>query len=141
MDEEVARRMSTLNAMRRIFRSGRIRILLLVLGGIILLGLIPGHIDPTEQSFEVRIRNDTSKTIVLKQCDNDCRSFHERVRLTPGAVAKENASDEADVTNWFLVTDESEHPLGCLGLRFDRKIEGLVIPISHMGRCRHELLP
>ncbi len=129
--------------MKRYFGSARVQLIVLFVGGILLLGLIPmkRHIDPTAATFGLEVRNDTSRVVILKQCGNDCRSFHKRVRLAPGTSAAENASDESDVTQWFLVTDASDHPLGCIGLRFDRKLEGLVIPVSHMGGCRQELFP
>ena len=91
--------------------------------------------DPTEQSFAVTLHNDTSRAVVLKQCDARCSSFHEQDRLSPGANVGVNTSGD-NVANWWLVADESSgRTLGCLDLRHSRKIERLVVNVSSRAAC------
>ena len=110
----------------------------LALVGFATLGAVErfgGPLDPTERSFAVQVRNDTSAVVLLRQCGDNCRSFHEETTLAPGFETAENASDESDVTQWFLITDQAGRQLGCLGLRFNAREEGVVAPISRMVRC------
>ena len=90
-----------------------------------------GFRDPTEQGFAVTLRNDTPRTIVLKQCDVRCDTFHETDRLTPGSTVEVNVSDQ-DVTNSWVVASTSDQTLGCLALRFPRKQSGIVVNASTM---------
>lgn len=91
-------------------------------------------IDPTESSFTVTLHNDTPVTVVLKQCDSDCSSFHERHRLEPGgSVRVDSSSDSA--ANWWSVTNSTGATLGCLLLRYDHKVEGLVVNVSARTTC------
>jgi hypothetical protein len=91
-------------------------------------------IDPTEQSFQVTLQNDTAGTVVVKQCDAECDSFHEQDRLAPGGSVEVNTSSD-DVANWWAVTDSAGRTVGCLPLRYKRKIEGLVVRISQHTSC------
>lgn len=90
-----------------------------------------GFRDPTEQAFAVTLRNDTSRTVVLKQCDVRCDTFHEIDRLTPGSTVEVNVSDQ-DVTNSWAVASTSDQALGCLALRFPRRQTGVVVNVSTM---------
>jgi hypothetical protein len=94
-----------------------------------------GPIDPTEHSFPVTIRNDTAAVVVVRQCDVTCASFHETNHLKPGAEVMENATDEADVTEWLVVTTTHGMRLGCIALHFDHKVRGLVELVSRIGPC------
>ncbi len=87
--------------------------------------------DPTEEGFAVTIRNDTSRTVVLKQCDIRCDVFHEIDRLTPESTVEVNVSDQ-DVTNSWVVASTSDQTLGCLALRFPHKQTGVVVNTSAM---------
>ncbi len=87
--------------------------------------------DPTEQEFTVTLRNDTSRTVVLKQCDVRCDTFHEIDQLTPGRTVEVNVSDQ-DVTNSWVVASTSDQILGCLALRFPRRQSGVVVNASTM---------
>jgi hypothetical protein len=61
-------------------------VLLFVVALVVQVG---GHsINTTEQIFAVRLQNDTARTVVVKQCDARCDSFHERDRLPPGPVSQ-----------------------------------------------------
>jgi hypothetical protein len=91
-------------------------------------------IDPTEQSFTVTLQNDTASAVTVKQCDATCNSFHERDQLAPGASVPVNTSSE-NVANWWLVADPSGRTIGCLPLRYNHKIDGLVVKISDHASC------
>ena len=91
-------------------------------------------IDPTESTFAVTLHNDTANAVLLKQCDADCGSFHERDRLPPGASVRVNTSSD-DVANWWAVTDAGGKTSGCLPLRYDHKVDGLVVNVSEQTAC------
>lgn len=91
-------------------------------------------LDPTEQTFAVRLQNDTTGTVVVKQCDARCDSFHEQDRLPPGGSVEVNTSSD-DAANWWAVTDSTGRTLGCLPLRYEHKIDGLVVKVSHRTGC------
>lgn len=93
-----------------------------------------GFLDPTEQTFSVTLRNDTSSTVVLKQCDVDCSSFHSVFRLVPGRTAAVNTSSWG-ADNWWVVADQGGRTLGCLDLLFYRKETGVIVDVSGYGRC------
>lgn len=91
-------------------------------------------IDPTEQGFRVTLQNDTAGTVVVKQCDAKCDSFHEQDRLGPGGSVEVNASSD-DVANWWAVTDSTGRTVGCLPLRYKHEIEGRVVRVSQHTSC------
>jgi len=91
-------------------------------------------IDPTEQSFFVTLQNDTGSTVVVKQCDARCNSFHEQDRLAPGGSVKVNTSSDG-VANWWAVTDSTGRTVGCVPLRYKHRIEGLIVRVSHHTSC------
>jgi hypothetical protein len=91
-------------------------------------------VDPTEQAFAVTLHNDTAGTVLIKQCASTCRSFHEQDQLAPGASVRVNTSDH-DIANWWAVTDAGGAALGCLPLRYDQRVEGLVVNVSERAAC------
>ena len=97
---------------------------------------VVGHtsLDPTEQSFAVRLQNDTAGTVVVKQCDATCNSFHEQDRLPPGGSVEVNTSSD-DVANWWAVTDSTGRTVRCLPLRYKHAITGLVVKVSEHTGC------
>lgn len=92
------------------------------------------NLDPTSSVFTLAVENDTSSTVVLKQCDVACNAFHEEDRLSPGERVNVNTS-AADVPNWWLIADMHGTVLGCLNLQYSHKITGLVVHVSSMGTC------
>jgi hypothetical protein len=120
---------------------GRRRVIRLAIAGGVVLAVLAvfwlvafgvlGFRDPTEQAFAVTLSNDTSRTVVLKQCDVRCDTFHEIDRLTPGSTVEVNVSDQ-DVTNSWAVASTSDQTLGCLALRFPRRQTGVVVNVSTM---------
>jgi hypothetical protein len=93
-------------------------------------------IDPTEHSVAVTMQNDTASAVIIKQCDANCDSFHERDELLPGASVRVNTSD--DVANWWLVADPSGPTIGCLPLRYGHTVDVLVVKISDYAACPAE---
>ena len=91
-------------------------------------------IDPTESTFAVTLHNDTPSAVVVKQCNAKCSSFRERDALAAGESVRVNASSD-DVANWWLVSDNGDRTLGCLSLRHERKIDGLVVNVSERTAC------
>lgn len=91
-------------------------------------------VDPTESTFAVTLHNDTPNAVLLKQCDTDCGSFHERDQLPPGGSVRVNTSSD-NVANWWAVTDDGGKTSGCLPLRYDHKVDGLVVNVSEQTTC------
>lgn len=91
-------------------------------------------IDPTEQSFAVTLHNDTPSAVILKQCDAKCDSFHEQDDLLPGASVRVNTSG-GNLANWWTIADPDGQTIGCLPLRYDHKIAGLVVNVSGYTTC------
>jgi hypothetical protein len=120
---------------------GRRRVIRLTIAGVAVLVTLAafwlvaigvlGFRDPTEQGFAATIRNDTSRTVMLKQCDVRCDTFHEVDRLAPGRTVEVNVSDQG-VTNSWVVASTSDQTLGCLALRFPHKQSGVVVNTSTM---------
>jgi len=92
------------------------------------------HIDPTEDTFAVTLKNDTEVPVSLKQCDVKCNEFHEQHRLTPGGTVGVNTS-ASDTANWWVVQDGSGQVLGCLDLQYNHKEVGLVVNVSATVAC------
>jgi len=92
------------------------------------------NVDPTESTFAVTLRNDTSAPVVVGMCAATCRSFHERVRLEPGHSVAVNTSAD-NVANWWSVSDAVGKTVGCWPLRYGRKVAGLVVGVSARARC------
>ena len=90
--------------------------------------------DPTTQTFAVRLYNDTNATITLKQCDSNCVAFHEQRQLGPGDSLMANTSDQ-NVDNYWLVSSNLGRRLGCLDLKYDHKAFGTVVKTSTAGPC------
>lgn len=91
-------------------------------------------VDPTDQAFTVTVRNDTSATVVVKQCDSTCETFHETDRISPGADVAVNTSSDG-IADWWAVTDTSGSLLGCLPLSYTQTTNRLVIDVFTYIGC------
>lgn len=92
-------------------------------------------IDPTAQSFAISFRNDLGKTVELKLCaDDQCESFDYSNTIQENEDYPENISDRNVLTRW-LVSDASDHIIGCLPLRLNGKYKDVVVPISRVVPC------
>jgi hypothetical protein len=105
----------------------------LAIAAALVLGSCSGDsVDPTEQSFGLPVKNDTSHTVRIRLCSNDkCRSLDPPEEdLKPGEVGGVGMSDE-NVETWFVVTDASTGSrIGCLRLQYDQKDETVGIKLS-----------
>jgi hypothetical protein len=86
-----------------------------------------------EDQFSVWIETDATSSLVLKQCDAACTSFHDEARLSPGERVAANTV--VDVPNWWRVDDPSGRTLGCLPLLFGRKADNAVVRTSQLQEC------
>lgn len=91
-------------------------------------------IDPTESSFPVTLHNDTTGTVVLKQCGSTCGSIHEVERLAAGRSVPVNFSSEG-ITNLWSVTNAQGVVMGCLARTYDHKVANLVVQVSSNAPC------
>jgi hypothetical protein len=98
-----------------------------------------GFHDPTEAIFYVRVKNDTSRLVVVSDCatrDGACSGrVFEPDQLKPGnSLPTVQASVGAvDVE---LITSTSGRRLGCLPLYFDYNASGKTVNVSEMVPCR-----
>lgn len=111
-----------------------VAVVLLFLAGSATLGILGAHLDPTEDTFPVTLKNDTGGAVLLKQCDIRCDKFHETDHVGPGGTVSVNTT-AANVANWWVVEDGSGRMLGCVNLQYDRKIGGAVVDISKTVPC------
>jgi hypothetical protein len=110
---------------------------LLFVAALILQGVTHTSLDPTEDTFAVVLHNDTAGTVVVKQCDSSCDSFHDKDRLLPGGSVRVNTSSDG-IANWWVVTAQNGSTLGCLPLRYDHKVTGSVVNVSERTACPAE---
>ena len=118
-------------------------LVLLLLVGVFTLQLIregwfvnrtDNGMDPTTQTFAVRLLNDSNDPITAKQCNPGCKSFHDQFRLAPGDSATVNTSDQ-NADNYWLIVAASGTRVGRLDLKYDHKVLGAVVYISAAGPC------
>jgi hypothetical protein len=100
-------------------------VVITILGTAALIG------DPTESTFYVRIANDSSRTVLIRDCEDRCYSQ----RLRPGAVSAADYFASAGVANPVTVLTSDGEPLGCLPLLFDRVMPGLRVRASTASAC------
>lgn len=86
-----------------------------------------------DQTFSVWLENDSATALELRQCADDCTTFHDETRLRPGERVAENTV--VDVPNWWRVDDQSGRTLGCLPLLFGRKQDGATVRTSQVQGC------
>jgi len=93
--------------------------------------------DPTEDNFYVRIRNDTSSTVILGECgtgDDLCTKLYATGRVRPGG-SWPSVQTSVGLTNPVLVRNSVGQRLGCLPLLFDYNADGTAVRVSEAMRC------
>lgn len=99
--------------------------LLLVLSGC--LGLGHGRV------FKVSIVNDTSRPVVVRDCDTYCSSSPIAIDLQPGGSTAINRI--ANDHKFFSITDASGGHVGCLDLYFPKPEPGARFDVSGAFPC------
>jgi hypothetical protein len=100
---------------------------------VLLSGLILTACNTQADTFSLTLHNDTSKVVVVKQCDVGCKSFHEQHRLLPRASVQVSTST-SNTPNWWMVVDGNA-TLGCIDLLYNHPINNLVVNISTRTAC------
>ncbi len=95
------------------------------------------HPDPTEANFDVKVVNDTARTVVLTSCgtgDNLCKKKYGASTVKPG-VTLPTVQTSVRNSNPLLVTTTGGTRLGCLPLYFDYNADGTVVHVSDVVPC------
>jgi len=88
----------------------------------------------SDASWDIKLRNDTSRRVIVKDCTSSaCDRFRYVKRLPSQTTVK--ALDHGDGTSWWLVLTPKGSRLGCLSLGIDKRVEGYVLDVSTVARC------
>ena len=93
------------------------------------------RVDPTSHSFTVRITNDLSHAVIVKQCyQESCSSFYQTAVLKPGATEAAGAVDDGIANPWavFLLNGRR---VGCLPLLYTGMKNDAIVKVSSAERC------
>lgn len=98
-------------------------------------------VDPTTCTISVRISNDTSKTLTIKDCigtgSSPCRSFDLTKELQPGKTYDTLGRTDKEPPQPWLVTDENGKILGCVNMQFTNNLASPVpVPLSKLISCK-----
>jgi hypothetical protein len=92
-------------------------------------------VDPTEQFFDLNLRNNTSAAVVISECSNErCTNFASRDRLDPGGSVTRSISDRG-VLMRYRVEHSSGATIGCLPVRFQQMYATAVVTVSETVTC------
>lgn len=91
--------------------------------------------------FPVSLYNDGSAPVVVRDCGTDCTSSHQPYTLDPGKSVQVGASDNGDITRYYLHDVSTGAVIGCLPLEFHQKVSGLTIHTSQAETCPGNPLP
>ena len=80
------------------------------------------------------LRNNTSASVIAKQCDVRCNEFHEIDRIPAGGTYRVNTASDG-VDNWWLIADDSGPPMGCVNLLYYHKVDNAVRDLSELQTC------
>jgi hypothetical protein len=88
-------------------------------------------------SWDIKLRNDTSRTVSVKNCTTSaCDRFRYVKRLPAHTTVK--ALDHGDGTSWWLVLTPKGARLGCLSLGMSKRVDGYVLDVSTLSTCSAE---
>ncbi len=98
------------------------------------LPLVAASCDPTEDTFAVKLLNDTDSAVTVRQCDVRRNAYHEVHALDVGQSVTVNTS-ASHVDNWWVIEGGSGQRLGCLNLLFDQKRDNVIVGASQRIAC------
>jgi len=109
----------------------------------LIASVVAGHtgssLDATDV-FQVGIRNDTPAPLSVRTCGANCLPEAQSLPLPAGSSGQVNVSDRGSVTRYYLV-DGSGRIVGCLPLRFTKKLAGFTVLASRAEECPGRPLP
>jgi hypothetical protein len=92
-------------------------------------------VDPTEQFFDLQLRNDTSVAVVLRECTDDgCTKFDSRDQLDPGRSITRSISDRGVMMRYRAYRPSGE-TVGCLPIRFKQMYSTALVVVSEAVGC------
>jgi hypothetical protein len=114
----------------------RVIVVAFVIVGIVVVAGFASGGDPGHDRGQIRILNDTNKTVVIWRCkDEGCRDLIDRWAVQPGGGGRVNVSDRG-VPNPFLLRDVgTERQIGCLPLVMPKYREHVVARVSRRVPC------
>jgi len=105
--------------------------------------VVAGHVGSSLDArdvFQVSIRNDTPVPLSVRTCGASCLPEAQSLSLPAGSSRQVNVSDRGSVTRYYLV-DGSGRIVGCLPLRFTKKVAAFTVPASRAEECPGKPLP
>jgi len=95
-------------------------------------------IDPTDPSHftDVLIRNDTSNSVEIVQCDVSCAVLHDRATVGPHGGLEVSLSNEG-IEVGYLVERPNGERLGCIYMDYDGVEQTPEVFVSHVVKCRY----
>jgi hypothetical protein len=84
----------------------------------------------------VSVVNDTTRRVVVEQCDVTCAETHDNAYLAPGQTWKVNASDE-NIDEYIEVVDATQPRTACLDLKYPNPRPTATVYVSRAvgGSC------
>jgi hypothetical protein len=99
------------------------------------LGACGVDVGGNDDLFHVAVKNNTSETVILGACKDDCGSFAGTWVIQPGQSAS-TGQDPDGVFRPMEVLSKSRTLLGCLPFKFSKTPPaGGVVDVSQMVRC------
>jgi hypothetical protein len=89
--------------------------------------------------FQIGIRNDTPAPLSVRTCGADCLPDARSLRLDAGSSGQVTVSDRRSVT--YYLVDGSGQVVGCLPVRFTRKVSGFTVLASRAEACPGKPMP
>jgi hypothetical protein len=109
--------------------------LLVIATAVALVGAGCESVDPTEQFFDLNLRNNTSVVVVVRECsDERCTKFVSRDRLDPGGSVTRSISDRG-VLMRYRVDRPSGATIGCLPVRLQQMYATAAVTVSETVTC------
>jgi hypothetical protein len=97
--------------------------------------------DPTEDSFDVHVTNDTDKAVILSTCGTGnglcLGKTYQTGKVAPGDGWR-SAPTSVGQLNPILVQSVAGRRMGCLPLYYSYNAQGTTVRVSEMVRCQEE---
>ena len=101
------------------------------------LALAACSIDPGEDLEHVQIVNDRAVAVTVKYCGSTCAHTSDTAHLQPGESVSVNGCVQCVVEQYWSVTDDSGHVLGCVDLNMQSRRSDARVYLSKLVRCGH----
>jgi hypothetical protein len=118
----------------RTLRSMR-RFIAFALLGLVSTPLVTGCGTFESGTWSIKIRNDTSRFVVVSGCKTSACQPPFRYAKQLRSRATVQVSDYGDGTSWWRVTNRRGRRIGCLTLGRSQRVDGYILAISSLTGC------